>query len=135
VQASPLWRAHEDLLRSTPGIGPATAVALLAAVPALGHLDRKKIAARVGVAPFPCDSGTGRGQRIVWGGRARGRTALYMAPLVATRHTPLIRAFSQRLCAAGKPKKVALVAGMRKVLTILNAMLRRHTSWCAAPTP
>jgi len=135
VQASPLWREQEDLLRSTPGIGPATAVALLAEVPELGRLDRKKIAALVGVAPFPCDSGTLRGKRIVWGGRARVRSALYMATLVATRHNPLIRAFYQRLCAAGKPKKVALVACMRKLLTILNAMLRHQTPWAAAATP
>ena len=135
VQASPLWREQEDLLRSTPGIGPTTTLALLAEVPELGQLNRKQIAALVGVAPFPCDSGTLRGRRIIWGGRARVRTALYMATLVATRHNPLIRAFYQRLCAAGKPKKVALVACMRKLLTILNAMLRHHTPWCAAPTP
>jgi transposase len=135
VQASPLWREQEDLLRSTPGIGPTTALALLAEVPELGQLTRKKIAALVGVAPFPCDSGKLRGRRIIWGGRARVRTALYMATLVATRHNPLIRAFYQRLCAAGKPKKVALVACMRKLLTILNAMVRHHTPWCAAATP
>jgi transposase len=132
VQASPLWRAQEDLLRSTPGIGPTTALALLAEVPELGQLNRKKIAALVGVAPFPCDSGKLRGRRIVWGGRARVRTALYMATLVATRHNPVIRAFYQRLCAAGKPKKVALVACMRKLLTILNAMVRHRTPWCAS---
>jgi transposase len=135
VQASPLWREQEDLLRSVPGIGPTTAIALLAEVPELGQLDRKQIAALVGVAPFPCDSGSLRGKRLVWGGRARVRTALYMATLVATRHNPLIRAFYQRLCAAGKPKKVALVACMRKLLTILNAMLRHQTSWAAPATP
>jgi transposase len=132
VQASPLWRAQEDLVRSAAGRGPTTAVALLAAVPERGPLNRKKIAALVGVAPFPCDSGQLRGRRIVWGGRARVRTALYMATLVATRHNPVLRAFYQRLCAAGKPKKVALTACMRKLLTILNAMLRHRTPWCAA---
>jgi transposase len=137
VQASPLWREQEDLLRSVPGIGPTTACTLVADLPELGQLDRKAIAARVGVAPLNCESGTLRGRRLVWGGRARVRTALYMATLVATRHNPLIHAFYQRLCAAGKPKKVALVACMRKLLTILNAMVRHHTPWCAsaAATP
>lgn len=134
VPASPLWRAQEDLLRSAPGIGPTTALALLAEVPELGPPNRKQIAALVGVAPFPCDSGTLRGRRLVWGGRARVRSALYMATLVATKHNPVLRAFYQRLCAAGKPKKVALVACMRKLLTILNAMLRHHSPWAAAAT-
>jgi transposase len=129
VQASPLWRAQEDLLRSTPGIGPTVALALIAEVPELGHLNRKKIAALVGVAPFPCDSGTLTGKRLVWGGRAHVRSALYMAALVAVRHNPVLRAFYQRLCAAGKPKKVALIAAMHKLLTILNAMLRHRTRW------
>jgi len=96
------------------------------------RLDRKAIAALVGVAPLTCESGTLRGRRSVWGGRARVRTALYMATLVATCHNPVIRAFYQRLCAAGKPKKVALVACMRKLLTILNAMVRHRTPWCAS---
>jgi len=135
VQASPLWREQDDLLRSTPGIGPTTAVALLAAVPELGHLDRKKIAALGGVAPCPCDSGKLRGRRIVWGGRARVRSALYMATLVAVRHNPVLRAFYQRLCAAGKPKKGALTAAMHKLLTILNAMLRHCTRWSPIVTP
>lgn len=135
VQASPLWREQEDLLRSAPGIGPTTALALLAEVPELGRLNRKKIAALVGVAPFPCDSGTLRGRRLVWGGRARVRSALYMATLVAVRHNPVLRAFYQRLCAAGKPKKVALTACMHKLLTILNAMLRHHTRWAPTLTP
>ncbi|GAC1400142.1 MAG: IS110 family transposase [Chloroflexota bacterium] len=129
VQASPLWREQEDLLRSTPGIGPTTALTLLAEVPELGQLDRKKIAALIGVAPFPCESGTLRGKRLVWGGRAHVRSALYMATLVAVRHNPVLRAFYQRLCAAGKPKKVALTAAMHKLLTILNAMLRHRTRW------
>jgi transposase len=135
VQASPLWREQEDLLRSTPGVGPTTALALLAEVPELGHLDRKKIAALVGVAPFPCDSGKLRGRRIVWGGRARVRSALYMATLVAVRHNPVLRPFYQRLLAAGKPKKLALTAAMHKLLTILNAMLRHRTRWSPTLTP
>jgi transposase len=135
VQASPLWRAQEDLLRSTPGIGPATALALLAEVPELGHLNRKKIAALVGVAPFPCDSGKLKGKRIVWGGRAHVRSALSMATLVAVRHNPLLRPFYQRLLAAGKPKKVALTACLHKLLTILNAMLRHRTRWSPSLTP
>jgi transposase len=129
VHASPLWREQEDLLRSVPGVGPTTALTLLAELPELGRLDRKAIAALVGVAPLNCESGTWRGRRVVWGGRARVRTVLYMAALVASRHNPIIAAFYQRLCAAGKPKKVALTACMHKLLTILNAMVRHHTSW------
>jgi transposase len=137
VHASPLWRAQEDLLRSVPGIGPTTAYMLVADWPELGPLNRKASAALVGVAPLNCESGTLRGRRLVWGGRARVRTALDMATLVATRHNPVIRAFYQRLCAAGKPKKVALVACLRKLLTILNALVRHRTPWCAsvAATP
>ncbi len=131
IQASPLWREQEDLLRSVPGIGPATALTLLAEVPELGQLDRKAIAALVGVAPLNCESGTLRGRRVVWGGRARVRAVLYMAALVATRHNPVIRAFYQRLCAAGKPKKVALTACMHKLLLIANAILRHRTPWSA----
>ena len=129
VQASPVWREQENLLRSVPGIGPTTALSLLAELPELGRLDRKAIAALVGVAPLSCESGTWRGRRIVWGGRARVRTALYMAALVASRHNPIIAAFYQRLCAAGKPKKVALVACMHKLLTILNAIVRQGVPW------
>jgi transposase len=131
LQASPLWREKEDLLRSVPGIGPTTALTLLAEVPELGRLDRKAIAALVGVAPFNCESGTMRGRRIVWGGRARVRAALYMATLAATKHNPTIRAFYQRLCTAGKPKKVALTACMHKLLLIANAILRHCIPWCA----
>lgn len=131
VQASPLWREREDLLRSVPGIGPTTAYTLLAELPELGPLDRKAVAALVGGAPLTCESGTWRGKRLVWGGRARVRTALYRATLVASRHNPVIRAFSQRLCAAGKPKKVALVACMHKLLLILNAIVRQATPWRA----
>jgi transposase len=129
VQASPLWREREDLLRSVPGIGPTTALTLLADLPELGRLDRKAIAALVGVAPLSCESGTWRGRRVVWGGRARVRTVLSMATLVATRHNPVIRAFYARLCAAGKPKKVALTACMHKLLLILNAMVHHGTPW------
>lgn len=132
VQASPLWREQDDLLRSVPGIGPATALTLLAEVPELGHLDRKAIAALVGVAPLACESGALRGRRVVWGGRARVRAALYLAALVATKHNPVIRAFYERLCAAGKPKKVALTACMHKLLLIAHAILRHRTPWCAS---
>jgi transposase len=133
VQASPVWRDRENLLRSVPGIGPTTALTLLAELPELGQLDRKAIAALVGVAPLSCESGAWRGRRIVWGGRARVRTVLYMAALVASRHNPTIAAFYARLCHAGKPKKVALVACMHKLLTILNAMVRRGTPWSLHP--
>lgn len=134
VQASPLWRAQEELLRSVPGIGPTTAFTLLADLPELGHLNRKAIAALVGVAPLSCESGTWRGKRIVWGGRARVRSALYMAALVATRYNPVIRAFYRHLCGKGKPKKLALVACMHKLLTILNALVRHGTPWQAVST-
>lgn len=130
LRQSPLWRKKEDLLRSVPGVGPQLALTLLAYLPELGSLDRRQIAALVGVAPFNRDSGTLRGRRTVWGGRARIRGALYMGTLVASRHNPVIRAFYQRLCAAGKPKKLALTACMRKLLIILNAMLKHRTPWC-----
>jgi transposase len=129
IQASPVWRVHDDLLRTVPGIGPTTARTLLAELPELGHLDRRAIAALVGVAPFNCDSGTHRGRRQIWGGRASVRATLYMAALVATRHNAPLRAFYRRLRDAGKPAKVALVAVMRKLLTIVNAMLKHHTRW------
>jgi transposase len=135
VQASPVWRERENLLRSVPGIGPTTALTLLAELPELGQLGRKAIAALVGVAPLSCESGTWRGRRIVWGGRARVRTALYMAALVATRHNPLIAAFYRRLCLAGKPKKVALIACMHKLLTILNAIVRQGIPWSVQTAP
>ena len=129
IQRSPIWRAKDNLLRSVPGVGPIVSRTLLGALPELGHLNRKRIAALVGVAPLARDSGTLRGRRIVWGGRAPVRAALYMSALVAAHHNPVIRAFYQRLVAAGKPKKVALTACMRKLLTILNAMLRTNTAW------
>ena len=129
IEASPLWRATEDLLRGVPGVGPVTARTLLAELPELGTLDRKQIAALVGVAPLNRDSGTLRGTRTCWGGRATVRAALYMAARTAVRHNPLIRPLYERLRAAGKPDKLALVACMRKLLTILNAMLRDRAPW------
>lgn len=126
---SPLWRERDDLLRSVPGIGPAATFALLADLPELGALTRKQIAALVGVAPLSRDSGTLRGKRTCWGGRAHVRTALYMPTLVAVRHNPVLRVFYERLLAAHKPKKVALTACMRKLLTILNAMMKHRTPW------
>lgn len=129
VRHSPLWRMQENLLRTVPGIGPITACNLLAHLPELGTLNRKQIAALVGVAPLNRDSGTLRGRRTCWGGRANVRSVLYMAALVATRYNSAIRAFYHRLLAAGKAKKVALVACMRKLLTIVNAMLKHGTAW------
>ena len=129
VQASPLWRAKDDLLQSVPGIGRVVSITLLAALPELGVLSRREIASLVGVAPLNRDSGTMRGKRMVWGGRAPVRAALYMAALVALRFNPVIRTFYERLRAGGKPFKVAATACMRKLLTILNAMLRHHTRW------
>lgn len=129
IRSSPLWRERHDLLRSTPGVGPVLSRTLLAELPELGAINRKEIAALVGVAPLNRDSGHFRGKRRVWGGRAHVRSALYMAALVATRRNPVIKAFYERLLAMGKPKKVALTACMRKLLTILNAMARDHRSW------
>jgi transposase len=131
LRASPLWRANDALLQSTPGIGPVCARTLLLELPELGTLTRQQIAALVGVAPLNCDSGTLRGRRTIWGGRAQGRAVLYMGTLVATRHNPRIKDFYARLLAAGKAKKVALTACMHKLLTILNAMLKHRTSWQA----
>ena len=129
IQGSPVWRAKENLLRSTPGVGPVLSRTLIGELPELGTLPRKQIAALVGVAPLARDSGTLKGKRLVWGGRAPVRAALYMAALVGTRCNPVLRAFYRRLLAAGKPKKVALTACMRKLLTILNAMMRTNTTW------
>ena len=129
LRASPLWRENDDLLQSVPGIGPVCARTLLLELPELGTLTRQQIAALVGVAPLNCDSGTLRGRRTIWGGRAHVRTVLYMGTLVATRFNPQIKAFYQRLLVAGKIKKVALTACMHKLLTILNAMLKHRTSW------
>jgi transposase len=129
LRASPLWCERDDLLQSVPGVGPIVSLTLLADLPELGTLTHKQIAALVGVAPLNHDSGTARGKRLVWGGRARVRAALYMGTLAAVRYNPVIRAFWTRLRERGKPPKVALVACMHKLLTILNAMLRHHTTW------
>lgn len=129
IHASPVYRAQEDLLRSVPGIGPITAMTLLAGLPELGRLTRRELAALVGVAPLNRDSGTLRGKRAIWGGRATVRTVLYMAALVALKHNPVLRTFYLRLRAAGKPFKVAAVACMRKLLTILNAMVAQKRRW------
>ena len=129
IRKSPVWREKDDLLQSVPGIGPVVSATLLAELPELGALDRRQIAALAGVAPLNRDSGTLRGRRTVWGGRATVRAKLYMAALVATRYNAVIKAFYQRLCAAGKAKKVALTACMHKLLTILNAMLKHRTPW------
>jgi transposase len=131
LRASPLWRERDDLLRSVPGIGPILSLTLLAELPELGWLSHAQIAALVGVAPLNRDSGTQRGRRAVWGGRRAVRTTLYMGTLRATRCNPVICAFYTRLLAAGKAKKVALVACMHKLLTILNAMLKHRTPWQA----
>lgn len=128
---SETWKTRGDLLRSVPGIGVITCLTLLAELPELGMLDRKKIAALVGIAPFNRDSGKIFGKRCIWGGRSRVRAALYMAALVATRYNPVIKAYYQRLLAAGKPKKVALVACMHKLLTIVNAMMKSNHPWGA----
>lgn len=129
LRASPVWRERETLYRSVPGIGPVSARTLLLDLPELGTLSRQRIAALAGVAPFNCDSGTMRGRRAIWGGRAPLRATLYMATLVAVRHNPVLTTCYERLLAAGKAKKVALVACMRKLLTILNAMVKHQTPW------
>ena len=129
VKASPIWRQKDTLLQSVPGVGPTVSRTLMADVPELGTLNHKKIAALVGVAPFNRDSGTFHGRRCIWGGRASVRTVLYMAILSAAQHNPVIRAYHQRLMAAGKPFKVAQVACMRKLLVILNAMVRDGVHW------
>jgi transposase len=129
LQASPVWRERENLLRTIPGIGPVTSATLLSQLPELGQLDRKAIAKLVGVAPLNRDSGTLHGRRRVWGGRAAVRAVLYMAALVATRCNALIRRFYERLRAAGKPAKVALVACMHKLLLLCNSVLRSATPW------
>lgn len=129
VESSPIWQAERDLLSEIKGIGDITALTLIGDLPELGRLDRKRIAALVGIAPLNRDSGTLRGRRTVWGGRAAVRHTLYMATLSAVRFNPTLRAFHTRLRAAGKAKKVAIVACMRKLLTILNAMVRDKAPW------
>jgi transposase len=131
LRASPLWREQDDLLQSVPGIGPLLSLTLVAELPELGRLSHGQIAALVGVAPLNRDSGTMRGRRAVWGGRRAVRTVLYMGTLRATRCNPTIRPFYERLLAAGKAKKVALVACMHKLLTILNAMVKHQMPWQA----
>ena len=129
IRNTPIWRENEDLLKSVPGIGNVTARTLLADLPELGTLSRKEIAALVGVAPFNRDSGTLRGKRTIWGGRSSVRAALYMAALVASRSNPAIAEFYRRLRGLGKPPKVALTACMRKLLVMLNAILRDRKPW------
>ena len=131
IRKTPAWRQAEDLLKTVPGIGDVTARTLIADLPELGTLSRRRIAALVGVAPFNRDSGTMRGRRTVWGGRASVRASLYMAALSASRCNPTLKRFYQRLTEAGKPKKIALTALMRKLLTILNAILRDGKPWLA----
>lgn len=129
IEDSPVWAAKDRILTSAPGVGKVSSFTLVVDLPELGFINRKEITALVGAAPLNRDSGTFRGKRIIWGGRARVRQALYMATLAATRHNPIIRDFYHRLCAAGKPKKVALVACMRRLLLILNCMVRDATLW------
>jgi transposase len=134
IRSSSLWREQDDVLQSVPCIGPVVSATLLADLPELGTLGRKQIAALVGLAPLNRDSGTLRGKRTVWGGRASVRAALYMGALVGSRCNPILRAVYTRLLAAGKTKKVALTACTHKLLTMLNAMLKHRTTW-APPTP
>ena len=129
IRHTPLWHAQERLLRSVPGIGPITAAVVIAQLPELGQLTRRQIASLVGCAPLNRDSGRFRGPRATWGGRAAVRQPLYMATLVATQWNPVIRRFYQRLCAAGKHRKVARIAAMRKLLTILNAIFKYQRPW------
>lgn len=129
IRGTPLWRETEDLLRSVPGVGATLARTLIAELPELGRLDRRQVASLVGLAPFARDSGIMRGRRTVWGGRATVRTVLYMATLTATRRNPVIQAFYRRLRQAGKPFKVAMTACMRKLITILNAIVRDKRPW------
>jgi transposase len=129
VRQSPLWRAKDDLLRSMPGIGPVTARTMLAELPELGRLNRQKLAAVVGIAPLNNDSGKRHGKRSIWGGRASIRRVLYNAARTAAIHNPVIRSLYQRLRKAGKPFKVAIVACMRKMLTIANVMIRTERPW------
>jgi transposase len=134
MSSCPTWNAVVELLDAEPGIGRLAAITLMAVIPELGTLDRKKIAKLVGVAPISRDSGTHRGRRFVGGGRAAARSCLYMATLVATRCNPKIKLFYARLLAAGKPKLLALTAAMRKFITILNAIVRQHRSLPSTPT-
>lgn len=134
IRESPLWRAQDDLLRSVPGIGPQSARMLIAELPELGRLSRREVAALLGVAPFARESGAWRGRRTCRGGRAAIRAVLYMATVAAVRCNPVLRAHYQRLKALGKPSRLALTACMRRLITILNAMVKTQTKW-QAPTP
>jgi transposase len=129
IKNTPIWKEKDAIMRSVPGVGPVLARVMLALVPELGRLNRRQIAALIGVAPFNCDSGKMRGRRHVWGGRAPVRAVLYMATLAAVRCNPAIRAFHGRLTTAGKKPKVILTACMRKLLIILNSMIRTGTAW------
>lgn len=129
IKDSPIWRVNDDILQSTPGVGPTCATTLMAQLPELGRLDRKQIAALVGVAPLNRDSGLKKGRRTTWGGRASVRAVLYMSTLVATRHNPVISEFYKHLMSQGKLHKVAMTACMRKLLTMLNAMIRDQSHW------
>lgn len=129
IQENQAWQVRDALLRSVPGVGPILSFTILGSLPELGTLERRKISALVGVAPLNRDSGTFRGRRVTWGGRTEVRNVLYMAALSAVRFNPVLRAFYQQLLGRGKPKKVALVACMRKLLTILNSILRHEQPW------
>jgi transposase len=135
INADPVMRDKNELLQSAPGVGPTLSASLLTQLPELGSLNRHQIASLVGVAPLNRDSGLMRGKRTVWGGRSKIRSALYMAALVATRHNPVIRSFYTRLCLGGKAKKVAITACMRKLLLILNSMLKNHAAWRSKEIP
>jgi len=129
IKSSPIWKAKEDILTSVKGVGPVTAATLLAMLPELGTISRHQVGALVGVCPYNRDSGKSQRRRAIWGGRAAIRSVLYMATRSATRYNPAIKAFYERLTKAGKPDKVAMVACMRKLLTILNAMLKNNQRW------
>jgi transposase len=131
IRSSEIWRTKDEILQSTPGVGPIVSATLIAHLPELGHLNRKQIAALVGVAPFNRDSGAFRGRRSVWGGRATVRSVLYMAALVGAKRNPTVSAFYRRLLGSGKSPKAALTACMRKLLTSLNAMMRDGVRWQA----
>lgn len=132
IKQSPTWRKNDKILQSFKGVGPVTSATLLCALPELGSLDRKKIAALVGVAPLNCDSGKYRGRRRIMGGRAEVRRSLYMAAVAALRYNPTIKSFYDRLIDAGKPPKLALTACMRKILVTLNAMMKNRSYWIAS---
>ena len=129
IRSSPLWQHKAEIMQSIPGVGRVTATSLLADVPEIGTLNRREISALIGVCPYSRDSGKSHGRRSIWGGRASVRAVLYMAAVVATRHNPVIRDFYNRLVGAGKPKKVAIVACMRKLLVTINTMLKTDTLW------